>query len=207
MSRKQLLEDLDEGSDENADEQSGEGGSEEDVSNDEGDEDSEDQSEAVRGSHDHIFVRRLPSASEESDDSSEVEGEKPSTVEPSDQVPPVQVHSNDVTSTLQETRENDIKKGQAVKRQIVRVLCCPRRTLSYLQTTQALWDTLLDTRIRLQKSVVSANTLPSASFKFTVRILPSLNRFTAIADERVSRDIQLSGCHFGILERGRYVDR
>lgn len=29
---------------------------------------------------------------------------------------------------------------------------------------QALWDTLLDTRIRLQKSVVSANGLPPVSY-------------------------------------------
>lgn len=31
----------------------------------------------------------------------------------------------------------------------------------YLTTYQGIWDALLDTRIRLQKSVVSSNTLPS----------------------------------------------
>ncbi|KAF9526136.1 apoptosis-antagonizing transcription factor [Crepidotus variabilis] len=47
--------------------------------------------------------------------------------------------------SLRQAREGDIRKGQAIKRQLT------------------LWDTLLDTRIRLQKAVVSANTLPPPS--------------------------------------------
>ncbi|KJA15245.1 hypothetical protein HYPSUDRAFT_48566 [Hypholoma sublateritium FD-334 SS-4] len=144
VSRKQLLEDEEEGSDEDKEEEQGRDGLEEGASNDEDDLDSDDQGDggSLQGSHDHIFERRLPSASEESDGDSESEGEKPLTPEHLKQGPADQALPDDVTSTLQKTRENDIKKGQAVKRQI------------------ALWDTLLDTRIRLQKSVVSANALP-----------------------------------------------
>lgn len=124
VSRKQLLEDSVEGSDEHEHEEQAEGGLEKYASNDEDDVDSDDQGEggSVQGSHDHVFERRLPSASEESDGGSESEGENPPTLEPSEQVPAAQVPSDDVTSTLQKTRENDIKKGQAVKRQIVRLL-------------------------------------------------------------------------------------
>ncbi|KAA1468761.1 TRAUB-domain-containing protein [Dentipellis sp. KUC8613] len=48
----------------------------------------------------------------------------------------------DLATTLRQTRESDVKKGKAVKRQL------------------GLWDSLLDARIRMQKSVVSANRLP-----------------------------------------------
>ncbi|EAU90182.2 hypothetical protein CC1G_05720 [Coprinopsis cinerea okayama7 len=50
--------------------------------------------------------------------------------------------SEDLTSALKQAREADKKKGKAVAKQI------------------ALWDTLLDSRIQLQKAVVSANKLP-----------------------------------------------
>ncbi|KAG8980179.1 rRNA-processing protein bfr2 [Tulasnella sp. JGI-2019a] len=47
-----------------------------------------------------------------------------------------------LAETLRKTREQDREKGKAVTKQL------------------AMWDTLLDARIRLQKSVVSANSLP-----------------------------------------------
>ncbi|KAF8801308.1 TRAUB-domain-containing protein [Phlegmacium glaucopus] len=62
--------------------------------------------------------------------------------------------SEDTSSTLKKKREEDLEKGQAVKRQV------------------ALWDSLLDTRIRLQKSVVSANQLPPPSQMKTFMEMP-----------------------------------
>ncbi|CAK5273857.1 unnamed protein product [Mycena citricolor] len=50
-----------------------------------------------------------------------------------------------LSSTLQKTRAEDRKKGQAVTQQI------------------AIWDALLDARIRLQKSATCANRLPSSA--------------------------------------------
>ncbi|KAG6335802.1 hypothetical protein ID866_3280 [Astraeus odoratus] len=52
---------------------------------------------------------------------------------------------NDLSSSLRRTREEDRRKGKAVAKQI------------------ALWDSLLDARIRLQKSVVAGNRLPPLS--------------------------------------------
>ncbi|KAF8223528.1 TRAUB-domain-containing protein, partial [Tricholoma matsutake] len=50
---------------------------------------------------------------------------------------------DDLTSTLQKTQDEDRKKGRAISRQI------------------ALWNALLDARIRMQKSVVTTNRLPA----------------------------------------------
>ncbi|KAF9054583.1 apoptosis-antagonizing transcription factor [Panaeolus papilionaceus] len=52
---------------------------------------------------------------------------------------------DDMSSTLKKTKQEDLKKGRAVKDQM------------------DLWDNLLDTRIRLQKSVVQTNVLPLPS--------------------------------------------
>jgi len=51
----------------------------------------------------------------------------------------------DLSSSLHKTRDEDRKKGKAISRQIV------------------LWDSLLDARIRLQKSVTAGNRLPPPS--------------------------------------------
>ncbi|KAG9312888.1 apoptosis antagonizing transcription factor-domain-containing protein [Chiua virens] len=50
--------------------------------------------------------------------------------------------NNDMSSSLSKIQEDDRKKGRAISRQI------------------ALWDSLLDARIRLQKSVAAGNRLP-----------------------------------------------
>ncbi|KAJ6485903.1 apoptosis antagonizing transcription factor-domain-containing protein [Mycena sanguinolenta] len=71
---------------------------------------------------------------------------------------------DDLTSTLRKTRDEDRKKGKAVSQQI------------------ALWETLLDARIRLQKSVVGANRLPSSSH---------LAQYTEIEECRQSLDKML----------------
>ncbi|KAH0836571.1 apoptosis-antagonizing transcription factor [Lanmaoa asiatica] len=59
--------------------------------------------------------------------------------------PSVSEQNSDLSSSLRNIREEDRKKGKAVSRQI------------------ALWDSLLDARIRLQKSVTAGNRLPPAN--------------------------------------------
>lgn len=83
-----------------------------------------DEENGLQESRDRLFGQRIPAESEGSDDSSdnddEEEGEaseKPSQHQSRADDEP----SEDVTSTLKKTREADIKKGQAVKRQIVRL--------------------------------------------------------------------------------------
>ncbi|KAF8449133.1 apoptosis-antagonizing transcription factor, partial [Boletus edulis BED1] len=61
---------------------------------------------------------------------------------------PAKQHS-DVSSTLRKTREEDRKKGRAISRQIA--------------SHFTLWDSLLDARIRLQRSVAAGNRLNNAS--------------------------------------------
>ncbi|KAF9221427.1 TRAUB-domain-containing protein [Gyrodon lividus] len=53
-----------------------------------------------------------------------------------------QNENDDLSSALRKTREEDRKKGKAISKQI------------------ALWDSLLDGRIRLQKSITAGNRLP-----------------------------------------------
>ncbi|KAJ3982565.1 apoptosis-antagonizing transcription factor [Lentinula detonsa] len=53
--------------------------------------------------------------------------------------------AKDITVMLRKTQNEDRKKGLAVSRQI------------------GIWDSLLDARIRLQKSITCSNTLPSSS--------------------------------------------
>ncbi|EIW79177.1 TRAUB-domain-containing protein [Coniophora puteana RWD-64-598 SS2] len=67
--------------------------------------------------------------------------------------------SEDLSANLHKTREDDRKKGRAVSRQI------------------ALWDTLLDSRIRLQKSVHAGNRLPALSqYSAVSEVQASLNK-------------------------------
>ncbi|KAJ7743114.1 apoptosis-antagonizing transcription factor [Mycena metata] len=72
--------------------------------------------------------------------------------------------ADDLPSTLRKTRDEDRKKGKAVSQQI------------------AVWETLLDARIRLQKSVVATNRLPSSAH---------LSQFTEIPECRESLDKML----------------
>ncbi|KAJ8522765.1 hypothetical protein ONZ45_g726 [Pleurotus djamor] len=58
---------------------------------------------------------------------------------------PIENDNADMTSVLQQTRDNDRRKGKAIRQQL------------------ALWDSLLDSRIKLQKAVVSSNQLPTPS--------------------------------------------
>ncbi|KAJ7149531.1 apoptosis-antagonizing transcription factor [Mycena crocata] len=72
--------------------------------------------------------------------------------------------ADDLPSALKKTREDDRKKGKAVSQQI------------------AIWETLLDARIRLQKSATAANRLPSSSH---------LSQYTEIKECRESLDKML----------------
>jgi protein AATF/BFR2 len=62
-------------------------------------------------------------------------------------------------STTLSNRQEDRKKGKAVARQIV---CRSSFSLhiDFICIDQAVWDTLLDARIRLQKAVTASNILP-----------------------------------------------
>jgi protein AATF/BFR2 len=72
--------------------------------------------------------------------------------------------SNDALSvTLKQKREEDVKKGKAVTRQL------------------KLWDSVLDARIRLQKAVGAMNQLPS------VRMLNSYRRGQRIIQNCAAR--------------------
>ncbi|KAH9840131.1 apoptosis-antagonizing transcription factor [Rhodofomes roseus] len=59
---------------------------------------------------------------------------------------PVKDPEPDLASNLRKTREEDRQKGKAVSRQI------------------ALWDSLLDARIQMQKVVTAANRLPTGTY-------------------------------------------
>lgn len=85
-------------------------------------------------------------------------------------------HNGDLASALRKTREEDRQKGKAVARQI------------------ALWDTLLDARIQMQKVVTAANRLPSGAYLETLSSHPSartaldgmFGEAAALADELFS---------------------
>ncbi|KAJ7636059.1 apoptosis antagonizing transcription factor-domain-containing protein [Mycena polygramma] len=104
----------------------------------------------------------VPSQSEPEEASDPEETSAPSP--PTKQIAPEAGPAEDLPSSLRKTRDEDRKKGKAVAQQI------------------AIWETLLDARIRLQKSVVAANRLPSSSH---------LSEFTEIAECRHSLDKML----------------
>ncbi|KAF5316444.1 hypothetical protein D9619_006125 [Psilocybe cf. subviscida] len=144
ISRKDLLNDSDPDDLEDDDD---EGQADEDEDEDEEEVDSEGESHdgSIHGHTASSPVHTPSESGEESDKASEdVTEEQPVSQRRAPQTDETEPNA-DMTSSLAQTRENDMKKGQAVKRQI------------------ALWDTLLDTRIRMQKSVVSANRLPQPS--------------------------------------------
>ncbi|KAJ7050542.1 apoptosis-antagonizing transcription factor [Mycena amicta] len=78
--------------------------------------------------------------------------------------PPEPEQTDDLSSSLQKTRDADRKKGQAVGRQI------------------ATWESLLDARIGLQKAVSASQKLPSSS---------QLSHYTEIPDCRTALDKML----------------
>ncbi|KAI0060943.1 TRAUB-domain-containing protein [Artomyces pyxidatus] len=124
------------------------------------------------------------SSSSEREDEGEVNGLHPRTI------PNLRVGENpvpiadDLSSTLQQKRVEDRKKGQAVSRQL------------------SLWDNLLDARIRLQKSAVAANRLPPTSkipdFASDPRCLEAQH---ALLSEAVSLTDELSLLREGLLAR------
>ncbi|EED85611.1 predicted protein [Postia placenta Mad-698-R] len=116
-------------------------------------------------------------------------------------------HNGDLASALRKTREEDRQKGKAVARQIKRhpscdqcggictdgnglIGSCPNLVIPL----QALWDTLLDARIQMQKVVTAANRLPSGAYLETLSSHPSartaldgmFGEAAALADELFS---------------------
>lgn len=84
----------------------------------------------------------------------------------SEHLPPTteaEPNNGELSSTLRRAREEERKKGKAVSRQMV----CPFHAVYYLILTavslvKAIFDSLLDARIRLQKCVASMNRLPDS---------------------------------------------
>ena len=89
----------------------------------------------------------------EGEEEGESEGEEEGGVEPGGEE-----HEN-ASTELKKNRENDKRKGKAVSRQIVSVFIAGR-SVGLLTKRQAIWDALLEARIRMQKAVTAANTLP-----------------------------------------------
>ncbi|KAF8884990.1 apoptosis-antagonizing transcription factor [Infundibulicybe gibba] len=151
-SRKQLMEDIE-------DEVGDEDEEMEDDSTDENDltdgRDSIYENDELEGKPD-----AAPSGSdEEAEEGTEAEPQASHSI-PHQSPPPHQVESepvDDLSSTLKQKREEDRKKGKAVSRQI------------------ALWDNLLDARIRLQKAVAGANRLPTESLNQMLEEATSLS--------------------------------
>ncbi|KAI0044742.1 TRAUB-domain-containing protein [Auriscalpium vulgare] len=133
-SRKQLMEESDVGAEEE----------EEDGQSDDLDVDEEGSEANGQSEHDdQEDDLQSPSEREDEQDSEDEREEPPITGERETTGDAELV--DDLSSTLRQKREEDRRKGKAVSRQL------------------ALWDSLLDARIRLQKSVVAANNLPPAS--------------------------------------------
>ena len=88
-----------------------------------------------------------------------------------------EVSGNGLLPSLQSTRVADKLKGQAVSRQIVcfYICTCMRISLTHL-FLQRIWDSLVDARIRLQKTVTSANKLPHVRNGNNVCFLLILNQ-------------------------------
>ncbi|KAJ3768383.1 apoptosis-antagonizing transcription factor [Lentinula raphanica] len=103
----------------------------------------------------------------ESEGTDEDEEEQVTPEDPSEEV-------TNISTTLRKTQNEDRKKGLAVSRQI------------------SIWDSLLDARIRLQKTVSSSNSLPSGSqlSQDDPRIAESL---TNMLNEAVSLSEELFG--------------
>ncbi|KAJ7453982.1 apoptosis-antagonizing transcription factor [Mycena galericulata] len=123
------------------------------------DENSESDAQSNRGGDDEDDDQSIPSESEPEETNEEPEGTSPpkrSNLEPDP--------AEDLPSTMRKTREEDRKKGKAVSQQI------------------SIWETLLDARIRLQKSVTATNRLPASSH---------LLQFTEVPECRQSLDKML----------------
>lgn len=79
---------------------------------------------------------------------------------------------------LRKTRDEDREKGKAVSGQLVVFLYSFNFQLN--RRVKAVWDKLLDARIRLQKSAVATNQLPSVSTTiFSVSCPNSITEGTA----------------------------
>ncbi|KAJ7132107.1 apoptosis-antagonizing transcription factor [Mycena epipterygia] len=130
-----------------------------DLEDDDSDGDSESDAEVEEGEQ-HDDSQSIPSESEPEETGEERQTTLPTPRQSNSQLDPAE----DLPSTLRKTREEDRKKGKAVSQQI------------------AMWETLLDARIRLQKSATAANRLPSSS---------NLSQFTEMEECRQSLDKML----------------
>ncbi|KIK96501.1 hypothetical protein PAXRUDRAFT_10787 [Paxillus rubicundulus Ve08.2h10] len=95
--------------------------------------------------HGQDITEHEPTSSEQGEDHRSDHEVEASTIDASVTRPRDSDQNEDLSSTLRKTHEEDRKKGKAISRQI------------------ALWDSLLDGRIRLQKAVTAGNRLPPLS--------------------------------------------
>jgi hypothetical protein len=137
--------------------------------------------------------------SSDAEDSGQSGSEDDQSRQPStNMIPPTGGQEGDASVTLKKSREDDIRKGRAVKAQLVRcniwylyVLTC---------VLQQLWDTLLDTRIRLQKSMVAANRFPVVS-PIALRMI-SNHFYPALCRRQLFTIVRLSKRGCGISQGG-----
>ncbi|KAF8845233.1 TRAUB-domain-containing protein [Paxillus ammoniavirescens] len=114
-----------------------------DDDDDDDDDDSNSGEDEEPDLHGQVIVEHEPPSSEQEEDHRSDHEVEVSTIDASITRPRDSDQNEDLSSTLRKTREEDRKKGKAISKQI------------------ALWDSLLDGRIRLQKSVTAGNRLPS----------------------------------------------
>jgi protein AATF/BFR2 len=128
----------------------------------------------------------LPSQSVQADDhtSSQSEQEEESEAEHSDGHEPGPQPAENLTFTLRKKRDEDRIKGKAISCQLVRVPTCKRYCILILYC-QAIWDALLDARIRLQKSVVAANRLPAVRLRCSIGLPVTLHCLSALGPLRI----------------------
>lgn len=86
--------------------------------------------------------------------------------------------TNDLQSTLQKTREEDLRKGKAVMRRLVSSFCVAE-FLCTEGTFESAWDCLLDARICIQKAAVTVNKVTSVCpllSELYMHVKPSFSR-------------------------------
>ncbi|KAI4523943.1 TRAUB-domain-containing protein [Schizophyllum commune Loenen D] len=157
----------------------------------EDDSDAEEHNDGLE-EHDEVSEEddgKAPDASEEEESGSEDEDEdeaREHQLPASETKPPAPAPQTDeLTDSLRKNREADLRKGKAVARQV------------------AIWDTLLDARIRLQKSVTAAQRLVDAG-AITDRA-DCGNALTGMLDEALALSDELMSFQEKLLEKNEDV--
>lgn len=158
-STKKLMEisdDEDEGGDKGEEEKESEG-VDEGVGEEESDDDGEElQEEGEEWDDDVPSDSEEESGGEEETEEEEQQEERKGSLTTKRRMEEETGRPDDLKNTLQKTREEDLRKGKAVIRQLVSARRFFVRFLN-VEEDQSIWDSLLDARIRLQKIVTTVN--------------------------------------------------